>query len=282
MSRLGTNILLGLIFILATAFVFINSVQSQIEDSKKLEPTVTKTGLPTKIKNDTDDSKKLEPSATKTDLPSETKDKVEDTKKPESDIFKTDFPWEGKNTMDDSANSEPPKIDPALEAKNNAELKLANKLYNTRKFSDSLKHFRSVADSGADNGEARIQAGVCLYQMKNYDAALKEYMRAAKDAKFISIQHKAEDSARTLDCCMRGICPANCLKRSSPGWHKMPGDDTHIWMTFNYTDHKTGKHGSKSFSNAHIGDVIVFENGVPQDKGKCPICHGTGHVSFPQ
>jgi hypothetical protein len=276
MFMLRTNILLGLVIMLATALAFPKSVQSQTEDSKKPEPTATGT------KNDTAESEKLEANATKTSLPSETKDKIEDTKKPESDVIKTDFPSEAKNDIDDSAKPEPSKIDSALEAKNNAELKLANKLYNTKKFSEALKHFRTVADSGADNGEARIQAGVCLYQMKNYDAAVKEYMRAAKEGKLISIKRKAEDSARILDCYMRGICPGNCLKRSSPGWHKMPGDNLHIWMTFRYTDHRSGRSGSKSFSNAHMGDVIVFENGVPEDKGKCPLCHGTGHVSLPQ
>src|SRR5271170_7901026 len=101
MSVLNANILLGLIFMLATAFVFSNSVESQIEDSKKLEPTVSKSDFPSEAKNHTDNSEKPEPSAVNTD--------------------------------------------PALETKNNAELKLANKLYNTRNFSEALKHFRTVA-----------------------------------------------------------------------------------------------------------------------------------------
>ncbi len=67
-----------------------------------------------------------------------------------------------------------------------------------------------------------------------------------------------------------------------PGWHKMkvPGTpDRLVWMVFPYKD-PAGKGGSEYWSNDHMGEVIEYENGRPINKGKCPICHGTTHVSL--
>jgi hypothetical protein len=36
--------------------------------------------------------------------------------------------------------------------------------------------------------------------------------------------------------------------------------------------------GYNAWSTHHLGEVIAFENGKPVNKGKCPICHGTGRV----
>ncbi len=165
-----------------------------------------------------------------------------------------------------------------------SELDLAAELYRSGKYSDALKHFRTIAESGSDNGDARIMMGYCYVGLKKYQEALKEYNQAAKEGKLISIRNKAQGLASRLDTEMKGICPGNCLKPSMPGWHKMnvPGTpDRLVWMVFPYLD-PAGKGGSEYWSNDHMGEVIEYVNGRPVNKGKCPICHGTTHYVLPK
>jgi hypothetical protein len=109
--------------------------------------------------------------------------------------------------------------------------------------------------------------------MKQYKKALEQYDWTATNAGLISIKNKAQAAAHTLRCYQKGICPGNCLKMSTPGWHHMTGQDPKkLFMTFTYPG------GSQSWSTNHLGEVIVYEHGHPVSKGKCPICHGTGTV----
>ena len=172
----------------------------------------------------------------------------------------------------------------AQESLRKHEFESGSKLFQSGKYKEALGAFSKAAQSGADDGEATIMTGYCHYHLKQYSLALKDYTTAADKGKLISIRNRAQKLAATLDSYMRGICPGNCLKPSMPGWHKMnvPGKpDRLIWMVFPYLD-PAGKGGSEYWSNDQMGEVIEYINGRPVDKGICPICHGTGHVSLPK
>src|SRR5579872_6992876 len=172
--------------------------------------------------------------------------------------------------------------DSHLIEKDKTEFSEGKKLYQAGKYTEALKHFDFAAKTGEDSGEATIMKGSCYYQMKKYDQALQEYNLTVKNAKLISVKNKAQKMARTLDCYMKGTCPGNCLKASMSGWRKMnvPGKPSRlVWMVFPYLD-PAGKGGSEYWSNDHMGEVIEYVNGRPVNKGKCPICHGTTHVSL--
>ncbi len=76
-------------------------------------------------------------------------------------------------------------------AKNKSDLERATKLYNAGKYAEALKHFQIIANSNSDDGNARIMCGYCFYNMKTYNAALKEYGKAAREGKLVSIRNKA-------------------------------------------------------------------------------------------
>jgi len=158
------------------------------------------------------------------------------------------------------------------------------KLFQTQKYAEALTHFSKAAKSAAEDGEGMIMEGYCFFNLKQYPKALAKYKEASEKGKLISIRNKAQKLAQTLDCYMRGICPGNCLKPSMPGWRKMyvaGKPDYLVWMVYPYLD-PAGKGGSEYWSNDHMGEVIEYVNGRPVNKGKCPICHGTGHVSLPR
>lgn len=174
---------------------------------------------------------------------------------------------------------------------NDAEVKLRQsefdkgaKLFQTQKYAEALTHFSKAVKSAAEDGEGMIMEGYCFFNLKQYPKALAKYKEASEKGKLISIRNKAQKLAQTLDCYMRGICPGNCLKPSMPGWRKMyvaGKPDYLVWMVYPYLD-PAGKGGSEYWSNDHMGEVIEYVNGRPVNKGKCPICHGTGHVSLPR
>jgi tetratricopeptide (TPR) repeat protein len=76
-------------------------------------------------------------------------------------------------------------------------------------------------------------------------------------------------------------CPGNCLKATTPGWHKLdvaghPASDN--WITFDYRE-PDGTSAHSSFSQLHIGHIIQsFPDKAAVDSGPCPICGGTGWV----
>jgi hypothetical protein len=158
------------------------------------------------------------------------------------------------------------------------------KLFQCQQYAQALTHFSKAAKSAAEDGEGIIMEGYCFFNLRQYPKALTKYKEASEKGRLISIRNKAQKLAQTLDCCMRGICPGNCLKPSMPGWRKMyvAGKPEHlVWMVYPYLD-PAGKGGCEYWSNDHMGEVIEYVNGRPVNRGKCPICHGTGHVSLPK
>lgn len=78
---------------------------------------------------------------------------------------------------------------------------------------------------------------------------------------------------KTANCVEGKIpCPNTCLK---PEMFTSPPDPK---------DGKKKKHfrgkggGDYWWSDGHIGELIVYEDGVPVNKGKCPKCDGTSRV----
>lgn len=157
-----------------------------------------------------------------------------------------------------------------------------SQLFQSKKYAEAIKVLQKAASSTADDGEAKILLGYCYYSLKQYPAALKQYHLAAEKGTLVSVRNRAQKLEQTLNSYMRGICPGNCLKPSTPGWRKMnvPGKPDHlVWMVFPYKDTGT-RGGSEYWSNDHMGEVIEYVNGRPINKGKCPICRGTGKVSL--
>jgi hypothetical protein len=69
-------------------------------------------------------------------------------------------------------------------------------------------------------------------------------------------------------------CPDKCLKAES--FTGAPDADGKRWRSFR------GKSGGVAkWSDAHIGELVVMENGEPVNKGKCPTCDGTTRVVDP-
>lgn len=197
-----------------------------------------------------------------------------------------------------TSTSDPPETKPTTtEAKPNkgdedaaekkardSEFAKGSQLFQKKKFAEAIKHLQKAASSTADDGEAKILLGYAHYNLKQYDAALKQYHLASEKGTLVSIRNRAGKLERTLSCYMRGVCPGNCLKPSMPGWRKMnvPGKPAHlVWMVYPYLD-PAGKGGSEYWSNDHMGEVIEYVNGRPFNKGKCPTCQGTGKVSLPK
>jgi hypothetical protein len=86
---------------------------------------------------------------------------------------------------------------------------------------------------------------------------------------------KCEGSGKTGKCtrCKEGQmpCPAPCLKAES--FSGKPDAEGKRWRTFK------GKSGTLRISDAHVGELVVMENGDPSMKGKCPTCDGTTRVT---
>jgi tetratricopeptide (TPR) repeat protein len=158
------------------------------------------------------------------------------------------------------------------------------KLFQEKKYQAAAANLTVAAQSPADDGEAGILLGYCFYEMHQYQKALDQYKKVSETGKLISVKNRAQRLAATLNSYMKGICPGNCLKPSTPGWRKMdvPGKpDRLVWMVFPYLD-PAGKGGSEYWSNDHMGEVIEYVNGRPINKGPCPLCSGTGKVSLPK
>ncbi len=209
---------------------------------------------------------------------------------PKPDAEQTD---EAAKQTDEAAKAQEAKAEEARKleeaAKKAAEKKTrdadyakGSQLFQAKKYSDAIKVLQKAGNSTADDGEAKILLGYCYYALKQYPTALKQYQLAADKGTLVSVRNRAQKLAQTLNCYMRGICPGNCLKPSMPGWRKMnvPGKpDYLVWMVYPYLD-PAGKGGSEYWSNDHMGEVIEYVNGRPINKGKCPICGGTGKVSL--
>jgi hypothetical protein len=76
----------------------------------------------------------------------------------------------------------------------------------------------------------------------------------------------------------RVICPGPCMQLSRGTWIHMsiPGHGANeLWQKFYFHD------GSKHFqavNDKHVGEVMIYENGVPTRLEFCPTCGGGGHI----
>ncbi|MBX9720480.1 MAG: hypothetical protein K2X81_03705 [Candidatus Obscuribacterales bacterium] len=184
---------------------------------------------------------------------------------------KTDSP--GKPPESSNISPEKPLPQVISEKKEPAGSSNALKLYSSGKYAEAATMYQKFISQGIDNVDTHMYLGACYQQLKKYDDALKQYDWVAKNAPLISIKKKGENAARTLRCYRAGICPGNCLKITTPGWAHYPGMDPKLlWMKFSF------RGGFQAWSTHHLGEVIVYDNGKPVNKGKCPICHGTGKI----
>lgn len=69
-------------------------------------------------------------------------------------------------------------------------------------------------------------------------------------------------------------CPDKCLKADS--FTGAPDAEGKRWRVFRGKDR-----AELRISDAHIGELVVVENGSPVNKGKCPTCDGTTIVDDP-
>jgi hypothetical protein len=73
-------------------------------------------------------------------------------------------------------------------------------------------------------------------------------------------------------------CSSSCLKLTRGSWIRMNvagHDPSELWMKFPDQDGQ----GSHSFSRAHVGEAIVYQNGIAVSTGPCKICGGTTKVA---
>ena len=74
-------------------------------------------------------------------------------------------------------------------------------------------------------------------------------------------------------------CPGSCLKLNRGSWEHMEvagHPPTDVWQRF-----PNGPGKSTFWNQHHVGDVIVVQDGVAVNTGKCPRCGGTAKVKCP-
>jgi hypothetical protein len=167
---------------------------------------------------------------------------------------------------------------PTAERSEPSGYKEALALYSSGKYVPAAAQLEKILASGqADTATHYLLAGSYL-GVKKYKLAADQYQWVAKNAPSGKLKTKSKAEAQKLTNWLAGICPGNCLKKSMPGWAHYPNLDPNLlWMAFRFADAQGG--GTKYWSTHHLGEVIEYEGGIPVDKGTCPICHGTGHVT---
>ena len=73
-------------------------------------------------------------------------------------------------------------------------------------------------------------------------------------------------------------CPGPCLKLSKGAWIHMTvagHDPSELWQKF---PNENGQGGYQAWNQYHVGEAIVYQNGVAMNIGKCTVCGGTGKV----
>src|SRR5450759_1959876 len=76
-------------------------------------------------------------------------------------------------------------------------------------------------------------------------------------------------------------CPEPCLKLSKGAWIHMTvagHDPSELWQKF---PNKNGQCGYQTWNQDHVGEVIVYTNGVAVNIGECKVCGGTTKVTCP-
>ena len=73
-------------------------------------------------------------------------------------------------------------------------------------------------------------------------------------------------------------CPGPCLKLSRAWIHMdVAGHDpSELWAKF---PNQSGLGGYQAWNQHHLGEVIVYQNGVAVNIGKCKVCGGTTKVT---
>lgn len=77
-------------------------------------------------------------------------------------------------------------------------------------------------------------------------------------------------------------CNGPCLRLTKGEWVKMEvagHPPTDVWQVFRYKT--SSRSGYQAWSQAHVGQVIEFVDGMPTNVGACKICHGTTRVPCP-
>lgn len=152
-----------------------------------------------------------------------------------------------------------------------AEYAAAGELFKQRKFALAQKAFEKIIQSGKADVNTHLCLAHCFLQQKLYTKAFREFDWLSKYAKnSISLKRSCQATADALRCHLNGVCPSTCIKATDGGWYIKGG---HRWKDF-----PAGSNGKYSWSDAHIGDLVVYEKGIPINKGKCPTCEGSGHV----
>jgi tetratricopeptide (TPR) repeat protein len=164
----------------------------------------------------------------------------------------------------------------ALDSEHPAGYDDAMRLYAARKYAPASAKFAAIAKEGTADADTHLYLGACYQALKKYDAALEQYDWVAKNAPLISLKNKGRSSAAWIRSARAGICPGNCLKANDPRWQRDATTNL-SWIKFPYTA-SNGNHAWHSWSTHHIGQIIETVNGVPTNKGVCPICGGTGRV----
>jgi hypothetical protein len=70
-------------------------------------------------------------------------------------------------------------------------------------------------------------------------------------------------------------CPGPCLKMSRGAWIHMDvagHDPNELWQKF---PNQSGQGGYQAWNQNHVGEVVVYQNGVAVNIGKCKVCGGT-------
>jgi TolA-binding protein len=150
----------------------------------------------------------------------------------------------------------------------------AVKLYSQKKYALAAKGLEKFIQDGTAAVSTHAYLAYCLYNMRQYRAALKQFDWVSKySTKAISLQMSADRSRNFLRCRMAGKCPGGCLQTDDPRWQHPAGlDPAKRWIKFTTTG------GWEAISDSHLGAVVVLEHGAMVNKGICPVCGGTGTV----
>lgn len=75
----------------------------------------------------------------------------------------------------------------------------------------------------------------------------------------------------TVKSCVNGVadCPNTCLKLSEGTWYEEGGKKWRKFTTSKFV---------ASWSDGHLGQVIVIKDGLPTNTGVCPVCMGKTKV----
>lgn len=100
---------------------------------------------------------------------------------------------------------------------------------------------------------------------------------SAAEPELVPCASCAQSGTKACARCKEGTtrCPATCLKKDDPGW--VPGPDGKTVKHF--PSRKKGTPGGRWWSIGHCGELIVYEDGMPVNKGRCPTCAGTSVVA---